>query len=73
MSSTGFEIGAAACDSFDWPASTTPWLVLDRNGDRFIQDGTELFGSGTHLADGRFASNGFEALREVVDVHMACQ
>jgi len=46
----------------DWPTATTPWIALDRDGDGAITNGAELFGSSTVLADGRTATNGFEAL-----------
>jgi hypothetical protein len=39
-------------------------LVLDRNGDGVINDGRELFGSGTRLADGSRAMDGYAALGE---------
>jgi hypothetical protein len=41
----------------DWPAATTPWLALDRNGDGVIDRGSELFGDGVPGA-----RNGFDAL-----------
>ena len=46
----------------DWVSSQTPWLVLDRNANGAIDDGTELFGSMTRLPDGQRATNGFQAL-----------
>ncbi len=46
----------------DWVSARTPWLVLDRDGDGQITDGSELFGSMTQLADGTRAKNGFSAL-----------
>jgi hypothetical protein len=46
------------------PDSDVAFLVLDRNGNRQIDNGLELFGSSTRLADGRRASNGFAALSE---------
>lgn len=49
----------------DWPTSETPWLAFDRNGDGIIDRGGELFGSGTMLASGGYATNGFQALREL--------
>lgn len=68
------EFTPAPGSSFDvaaWNASyvvdrpSAPWIALDRNHDGRINDGTELFGSGTVLADGRRGSNGFEALAEL--------
>jgi len=44
---------------------TSAWLVLDRNGNGTIDDGSELFGSSTPLVDGGRASNGFEALADL--------
>jgi len=46
----------------DWVSSQTPWLVLDRNANGIIDDGSELFGSMTRLADGQRAMHGFLAL-----------
>jgi len=40
-------------------------LVLDRNHDGAINDGSELFGSSTKLANGERASDGYAALREL--------
>ena len=42
-------------------------LVLDRNGDGQINDGSELFGDNTRLLDGTLAANGFAALSEMDD------
>lgn len=56
-----------SCQNTDWPAAQTPWLALDRDQSGTIDDGTELFGSGTRLADGRRARHGFEALAELDD------
>jgi hypothetical protein len=39
------------------------WLALDLNRNGLIDDGSELFGSGTRLPDGTKASDGFAALR----------
>lgn len=58
-----------ACRASDWPTAATPWLVFDRNGDGRIEDGGELFGSATKLSSGRFAKNGFDALRELDENH----
>jgi hypothetical protein len=57
----------AAPVSTDWPSAATPWLALDRNGNGLIDDGSELFGSGTKLSTGARAHQGFEALRELDD------
>jgi hypothetical protein len=48
-----------------WVAGGDGLLVLDRNGDGSINDGSELFGTGTTLANGSKASNGYEALAEL--------
>ncbi len=50
-----------------WPTAATPWLALDRNRNGVIDDGGELFGSGTMMADGRFAADGFAALAVLDD------
>ena len=46
----------------DWPAASTPWIVLDRDGNGAIDSGAELFGSNTRLPSGETATNGFIAL-----------
>ena len=43
------------------------FLGLDRNGNGTIDDGGELFGNSTRLADGRFAKQGYQALAEFDD------
>jgi hypothetical protein len=53
----------------DWPSASTPWLVLDRDGNGTIDGEHELFGSSTVLADGYRAPNGFIALAELDDNH----
>ena len=45
-----------------WVAPDDGFLVLDRNGNGLIDDGTELFGDSTPLPDGSRAINGFHAL-----------
>ncbi|TGG91134.1 hypothetical protein E4656_17240 [Natronospirillum operosum] len=47
-----------------WITPDQGFLVLDRNGDGIINDGTELFGNWTELGSGTTAANGFEALAE---------
>jgi len=43
--------------------------VVDRNHDGVINDGTELFGSATKLADGSRAGNGYAALAQMDSNH----
>jgi hypothetical protein len=52
-------------ESTAWASNGDGILVMDRNGDGIINNGTEVFGDGTLLADGSLASNGFEALNEL--------
>lgn len=60
-----FAIVPGVAGHFDWPTARTPWLALDRNGNGIIDDGGELFGSGTRLANGGYAPHGFAALAEL--------
>jgi len=48
-----------------WASSSDGLLALDRNHDGKINDGSELFGSSTTLANGEKASDGYVALREL--------
>ena len=48
-----------------WVSSGDGLLVLDRNHDGSINDGTELFGTATKLANGQSAPDGYAALREL--------
>ena len=54
-------------DRTSWTTAGTrvAFLVLDRNGNGVIDDGTELFGTSTPLANGNVARNGFEALYDL--------
>jgi len=47
-----------------WVAADDGILVLDRNGNGQIDDGTELFGDSTPLSQGGQALNGFQALAQ---------
>jgi len=55
--------------AYDWPTASTPWLVLDRDGNGTIDGEHELFGSSTILHDGFRSPNGFIALAELDDNH----
>jgi hypothetical protein len=48
-----------------WVSSSDGLLVLDRNHDGQINDGSELFGSSTTLVNGTKAADGYVALREL--------
>jgi hypothetical protein len=45
-----------------WVSAQDGLLVMDRNADGSINDGSELFGSSTVLADGTRAHDGYQAL-----------
>jgi len=50
-------------ESTGWLSGSDAWLALDLNRNGLIDDGSELFGSGTRLPDGTKATDGFAALR----------
>ncbi len=47
-----------------WVSPEDGLLAIDKNGNGTIDDGSELFGNNSKLANGELASNGFEALKE---------
>jgi hypothetical protein len=55
--------------SVGWIAPTNGFLVDDLNHDGKINSGAELFGSGTSLADGTKATDGFQALSQLDSNH----
>jgi hypothetical protein len=52
-----------------WVSSGDGLLVMDRNHDGIINNGAELFGSATTLANGTKATDGYQALRELDTDH----
>lgn len=61
-----FDIDAdGGVDLISWTDRGEGILVLDRNGNGSIEDGGELFGDATLLADGTRAANGYLALAEL--------
>ena len=59
-----FDVNAdGQAERVGWLSTSDAWLGLDRNGNGLIDDGSELFGSGTTLPDGSKALDGFAALR----------
>jgi hypothetical protein len=61
-----FDIDAdGAVDLLSWTDRGEGFLALDRNANGRIDDGSELFGNATRLADGSRAPNGYEALAEL--------
>ena len=57
--------GDGAKHGTGWVSSDDAMLVLDRNNNGTIDNGRELFGDNTQLANGRFAADGFAALAEL--------
>jgi hypothetical protein len=54
--------GTGHTQQVGWVAGNDGLLVMDRNGDGVINNGNELFGSGTVLANGKHAVNGYQAM-----------
>jgi hypothetical protein len=61
--------GTGRADRFGWVGGNDGLLVRDVNGNGQIDDGRELFGTGTVLADGHRAGNGFAALAALDSNH----
>lgn len=47
-----------------WISDSDGFVVIDKNSNGTIDDGTELFGSNTILSDGTTAQDGYQALKE---------
>ena len=66
LGATHFDFsGDGFAESTGWVGKDDGLLVLDRNGNGTIDDGGELFGNNTVLANGDKAANGFDALQEL--------
>jgi hypothetical protein len=50
-----------------WVGPDDGFLVMERNGNDIIDNGSELFGDHTILSNGKKAANGFQALAELDD------
>ncbi|HMK37409.1 MAG TPA: hypothetical protein VK463_20210 [Desulfomonilaceae bacterium] len=59
----------AFAEQTGWIAPGSGLLCMDRNGNGIIDDGKELFGNQTILANGQKAANGFHALAELDSNH----
>jgi len=65
-----FDVNAdGRAESVGWLANSDAWLALDHNQNGLIDDGAELFGSGTTMPDGSKAIDGFAALRVLDSNH----
>jgi len=58
-------VGAQQRVAWTAEGSRVAFLVIDRNANSFIDDGSELFGTSTRKSDGSLAANGFEALGDL--------
>jgi hypothetical protein len=55
---------------YAWPTDgSDAWLVLDRNHNGLVDDGSELFGNAALLKSGEHAKNGYEVLAELDENH----
>jgi hypothetical protein len=60
-----FDLNATgSANKVGWVSATDGLLVVDRNHDGQINNGTELFGSATRTADGKMAGNGYVAMAQ---------
>jgi hypothetical protein len=57
-------LGTGQVNKVGWVAGGDGLLVMDRNRDGVINDGSELFGMGTVLANGKHAKDGYVAMAE---------
>jgi hypothetical protein len=57
-------LGSGQASQVGWTAGGDGLLAIDLNGNGRIDDGTELFGTGTLLANGMRASNGYQAMAQ---------
>jgi hypothetical protein len=55
-------LGLGVWQKWGWSGSDDGLLVRDLNGDGQINDGRELFGNGTRMADGSLAKDGYAAM-----------
>jgi trimeric autotransporter adhesin len=61
--------GTGHSSKMGWTDGTDGLLAIDLNHDGRINDGTELFGVGTRLADGTRAGNGYAAMAQYDSNH----
>ena len=52
-----------------WVSDTDGFLVIDSTGDGYIEDGSQFFGTSMKLANGAYATSGFEALSQFDSNH----
>ena len=61
--------GDGFAEMTEWIGENQGLLVMDRNENGVIDDGSELFGNQTILSNGRQAVDGYQALAELDDNH----